>query len=315
VGARTRPILPRRPVGVVTPTGRKSARKPPRPLAPAAVLGLHYVKNRGGHHGSFGESVMRMRLAVAALVLACGVGLSHGQDGKDKDKEKAKEKEKDPLAAARAETDKKAAIAAYEAAVIGTDIFNKDRNYEGCYRLYQGTLMGLLPAIDHHPTLVGSIRDKLSKAKAMQPGEGAGLLREALEEVQELNRAKRSLWDRIGGEEGARLIVAEFVSGVLSDPRINYTRGGKFPINNEALQKLGTVLLDQLSFMTGGPGKDQMAELKKMHAGINFTEVEARLLHAHFTTATAKARLRQTEMLELGEKVGNVRKELTEEKK
>ena len=54
---------------------------------------------------------MRTRLA-AVLVLACGIGTASAQV-KD-----------EPKGLSRAELDKRAALAAYDAAVIGTDLFN-----------------------------------------------------------------------------------------------------------------------------------------------------------------------------------------------
>ena len=247
---------------------------------------------------------MRTGLAVL-LALVCGAGVSNGQE---------KDKVKD-TSAARPDLDKKAAIAAYDAAVIGTDLFNNGKNYEACYRVYQGALIGLLPSVDHHPTVVQSVRDKLSRARTMSPGEGAGVLREALEEIQELNRAKKTLWERIGGETGARAIVSEFVTLSINDPKVNYTRGGKFPIHPEALQKLGTLLVDQISFLSGGPAKDALPELKKLHAGINFTEAEGGAMFKHFFASLDNNKLAQKEFTELAEKVISLRQQLTEEKK
>jgi truncated hemoglobin YjbI len=110
------------------------------------------------------------------------------------------------------------------------------------------------------------------------------------------------------------VIVAEFVTGVLSDPKINYTRGGMFPIDNAALQKLGTLLLDQLSFMAGGSGKDQSAELKKMHAGIKFTPGESILMLEHLSAAMAKAKLSPQDRTELGKKALDLRSQLASDK-
>ena len=242
---------------------------------------------------------MRTRAAIAAMLLVCCAGLTRGQDDKAKDK--------DPVAAARADLDKKAAIAAYEAAVIGTDIFNKDKNYEGCYRLYQGTLKGLLPAIDHHPLLASSVRAKLGKAQSMSPGEGAGVLREALDEVQELGRVKKPLWERIGGEAGAKQIMSDFVKAVVEDPKVNYTRGVKYPAHEKAQEKLVGLLVEQLSSMTGGPGKDVMPELLKLHEGINFTDAEAGAVARQFMAAGAKNTKGNREFEELVKLIGTIR--------
>jgi hemoglobin len=236
---------------------------------------------------------MRTRAAVAAMMLVCCADLSRGQD------DKAKEKDKDPVAAARADLEKKAAIAAYEAAVVGTDIFNKDKNYEGCYRLYQGTLTGLLPAIDHQVGLASSVRAKLGKAKGMSPGEGAGVLREALDEVQELGRVKKPLWERIGGEAGAKRIVEDFVKAATEDPKVNYTRGAKYPVHAMAREKLNGLLVEQLSFLTGGPGKDQLPELLKLHEGINFTDAEQGKIVEHLIGSLFKNNVSPKDVSEL----------------
>lgn len=245
---------------------------------------------------------MRTGLAVM-LALVCVAGVARGQE-----KDKA-------VPPPTADLDKKAAIAAYDAAVIGTDLFNNGKNYEACYRVYQGALIGLLPAIDHHPALVQSVRDKLGRAKSLSPGEGAGVLREALEAIQELNRAKKALWDRIGGEAGARAIVADFLLEAIKDPKVNYARGGKFPVTQESLQKVGSLLVDQLSFMSGGPAKDALPELKKLHAGINFTEAERGFLAIHFINALGKNKLGDSEFTELATKMNQLRDQLAEDKK
>src|SRR5262249_22726760 len=109
---------------------------------------------------------MRTVLATAFLLLAAGLTNVAAQDK--------------PLD--RAEIDKRAARAAYDAAGLGTDIFNKG-DHGGCFRLYQGTLMGLLPMLDHQPKLSATVKDKLDKAKGLRATDGAMVLREALDAV------------------------------------------------------------------------------------------------------------------------------------
>src|SRR5262245_29223333 len=95
----------------------------------------------------------------------------------------------------RAELDKRAAKVAYDAALAGSDLFNKGRHDE-CVRLYQGALMALLPMLDHQPMLTATVKDKLDKAQGLRAIEGAFVLREALDAVIGKPKPGKPLWDR-----------------------------------------------------------------------------------------------------------------------
>jgi hypothetical protein len=47
----------------------------------------------------------------------------------------------------------------------GADLYNRDRDYTGCYRLYQGSLLTLRPLLDTHPDLQKEIDTGLSTAE------------------------------------------------------------------------------------------------------------------------------------------------------
>ena len=138
---------------------------------------------------------MRARvLTVVLLVMGIGATNIHGQD-----------KEKPPPLE-RADLDKLIVKSVYDAASLGTDIFNKG-NHEGCYRLYQGTLMVVHPLLkDYRPKLSLSVREKLERSKAMNAVDGAFALRAALDEIQNeiapgaKGEVKKTgtLWERLG---------------------------------------------------------------------------------------------------------------------
>ena len=52
----------------------------------------------------------------------------------------------------RAELDRRAWKVANDAVAVGADLYNRG-NHEGCYRLYQGAVIALLPQLDHRPKL------------------------------------------------------------------------------------------------------------------------------------------------------------------
>ena len=39
-----------------------------------------------------------------------------------------------------------------------------------------------------------------------------------------------TLWDRLGGETNVKKVVHQFVLAAASDPKVDFTRGGKFKI-------------------------------------------------------------------------------------
>src|SRR5262245_11199745 len=82
----------------------------------------------------------------------------------------------------RTDADKRATKGAIDAVAVGREIFNKG-NHDGCYRIYQGALIAILPNLEHRPKLTDQIKDKLEKSKSMRPIEGAFALREALDAV------------------------------------------------------------------------------------------------------------------------------------
>ena len=99
---------------------------------------------------------MRTKMVLAALVVAFGVGAVPAAD---------------PLP--RGDVDKKVRKVAFDAATTGSDMFNGG-NQEGCLRLYEGTLMAVLPFLDHRPELAKMVRGKLDAAKVPRPGSATG---------------------------------------------------------------------------------------------------------------------------------------------
>ena len=91
---------------------------------------------------------MRARILLAVLMLVATGGLARADDK--------------PID--RAELDKRIVNTVYEVAVLGTNIFNTDKNYEGCYRLYQGTLITLMPMLDHRAKLQATVKLRLERA-------------------------------------------------------------------------------------------------------------------------------------------------------
>lgn len=100
--------------------------------------------------------------------------------------------------------------------------------------------------------------------------------------------AKKTLYERLGGEQGLKAIVDDFTTRVLADPRVNWerkgiTRGG-FSLNrNESVtwdpnpqnvDRLKKHMRQFLSLATGGPTVYEGRDMKAVHSGLHITNPE-----------------------------------------
>jgi len=234
-----------------------------------------------------------------------------------------------PAPLERADLDRRAAIAVYECTMLGSQIYNRG-NHEGCYRIYQGTLITLLPLLDHHPKLAERVKESLDLAKAMRtPVESAFALREALDAVQaELTGGKplpikplarpevkkEPLWDRLGGEKAVRAVVHDFAVTGATDPKVNFTRGGKYPLDGKGMDRLEQRLVEMISAATGGPLKYTGRDMKEVHKGMAITNAEFTALVDVLKSTLKKFEVRRPEIEELLEIVGSTKRDIVEEK-
>jgi len=161
----------------------------------------------------------RTALALAWLLII--IGTSHANDR--------------PLD--RGELDKRAARAAYDVALAGTEMFNTG-DQAGCARLYQGTLQALLSMLDHRPKLAKMITERLADAKAVRPTQAATTLREALEAIMGHPKPTTPLWERLGGEKNVRVLVRETGTTATTDPKVNFTRYGQYKHDEKGVARM-----------------------------------------------------------------------------
>ena len=99
---------------------------------------------------------------------------------------------------------------------------------------------------------------------------------------------KKSLYERLGKEEGIAIIVEDFVNRALADPRVNWERKGvtqggwgfnrgksvewsPSPANGTKLKKHMTQFI---ALATGGPAKYEGGEMAAVHAKMHITNAE-----------------------------------------
>jgi len=212
----------------------------------------------------------------------------------------------------RTELDKRAALAAYRAALAGTEIYNGG-DHGGCARLYQGTLEALLPMLDHRPKLTALLTEKLTAAKALRAPQAATVLREALDEI--MGQGKSTLWTRLGGETAVRALVKEAGTAAASDPRVNFTRGGKYKLDEKGVERMEQLLVEFVSAGAGGPLKYSGRDLVTVHKGMGITGDQFDVLMEHLRATFKKHKIAEREANELIAMVEKTRQQIVEEPK
>jgi len=107
--------------------------------------------------------------------------------------------------------------------------------------------------------------------------------------AQQAGNAQKSLYERLGGEEGINAIVEDFVPRVLADPRVNWerkgiTRGGmnllkrgqsvEWKATPDNVARLKKHLAQFLALSTGGPPTYEGRDMKQVHQGLHITNAE-----------------------------------------
>jgi len=228
----------------------------------------------------------------------------------------------------RSELDRRLVRVVYEAALLGTEVFN-DKKHEECYRLYQGTLLAVLPMLDHRPKLAASVKDKLDKAKGMKASEGAFVLREGLDEIQneiapnpkadpktepKVEPKKTTLWDRLGGETGVAKVINDLLVVAIEDKKVNLLRDGKYKLDAKGTAHLKKMLLEMVSEVTGGPLKYTGKDMKSAHAGMKITAEEFDAFGELMVETLKKNKIAQADIDELMKIVGTTKALIVEGK-
>jgi len=220
----------------------------------------------------------------------------------------------------RAELDKRIVGVVYESALLGTNIFNNDKNYEGCYRLYQGTLMALVPLLDHRAKLQATVKMRLERAAKMRSADAAFELRTALNEIQdEIAPPKKkpeekaaTLWERLGGEKGVKAVVHDIVLAAAEDKKVNFLRDGKVKIDAKGIEHLEKMLVEWVSEQSGGPLKYTGKSMKDAHKGMMITNAEFDAMKDVMVAVLKKHKVADADIATIGKVVESTRKDIVE---
>src|SRR5437763_9716219 len=100
-----------------------------------------------------------------------------------------------------------------------------------------------------------------------------------------MNTSSAKLWDGLGGEQVLAKAVDRFVDLATTDPKVNYSRGGRYPINDATLKFAKRAALEFISTATGGPYRYSGKTIRDIHAGMQINDPEFDAIVADFRRA------------------------------
>jgi hemoglobin len=225
----------------------------------------------------------------------------------------------------------------------GVELYNAGR-VEECYDGFRQSLQDLDPVLSAHPDLQKTIKDALQKvendpqwrvkmaAQATMPSpelapvsrQKAFALRAVFNDVRTAlapEGAKKpapsttTLWDKLGGEKAVAKLVDDFTAAAASDPKVDFTRGGKYKLDDLAVADLKKKLVEFISSATGGPLKYTGKSMKEVHKGMGITNEEFDAIAADLKRALAKNGVKAADADALLTIVETTRKDIVEGKK
>ncbi len=214
----------------------------------------------------------------------------------------------------------------------GADVYNRgDRN--GCYRLFEGALLALRIHLADRPDLLRVIDRGLAEADRQESvGERAFTLRKALDDVRKGLKtrpalagarppdhapaprpaAPGSLWDRLGGEAGVRRVVDDLVDVAGRDPKVDFTRHGKYRLEGAALERFKKQMVDFFSQAAGGPYRYTGRTMREVHQGMGITDAQFDALGADLKHVLEKAGVHAADVHAVMRAVERTRPEIVE---
>jgi hemoglobin len=218
----------------------------------------------------------------------------------------------------------------------GADLYNSG-DWNGCYRLWEGSLMSLKPLLAHRPKLREAIDTGIANAR-QDPllYRRAWVLRSVLDQVRSDIKGekpadtpepkdkvpvvtpepkKKNLWERLGGEPGVTRLVDDFFNAVVADPKVDFFRGGKFKPEPGDIVKMKREMVEQVSQATGGPLKYNGPDMKKVHKDMGITNEQFDAVVGRLKGTLEKHKVADNDKNAILTAVNGYRKEVVQPKK
>jgi truncated hemoglobin YjbI len=85
---------------------------------------------------------------------------------------------------------------------------------------------------------------------------------------------RQTLWDRLGGEEKVKAIVNDVIDKAKDDPKVNFSRSGKYPMTPEKVADIKRKMVHLTSMAAGGPYRYEGKSMTDAHEGMGITDAE-----------------------------------------
>ena len=143
-----------------------------------------------------------------------------------------------------------------------------------------------------------------------------------------LGNSKKSLFDRLGGQQNIEAITDDWVTRMMADPRVNFTRKGivqgglsihhdrsmEWHPRDSDIKLLKIHIAEFLALASGGPSQYQGQEIKSAHEDLHITNDEFDASVGDLKASLDKMNVPNTEQKELLAIVESTREEIVEER-
>lgn len=96
------------------------------------------------------------------------------------------------------------------------------------------------------------------------------------------------LWEQLGGTDNMQRIVSDFVDRAIANSAVNYTRDGRFFLDEPAIAFSKKSALEFISSATGGPFQYGGRSLVDIHRDMQISNAEFTAICADFRHALEK---------------------------
>ncbi len=124
--------------------------------------------------------------------------------------------------------------------------------------------------------------------------------------------ANKTLWDRLGGEAGVTKIVNELVAAAGNDPKVDFFRNGRYKLDAAGIAKLKKDLVEQVSFLTGGPLKYGGLSMKEAHKGMGISNAQFDAFMDHVKAVLEKNHVAPADVATIVAAYNGYRKDIVE---
>jgi hemoglobin len=231
-------------------------------------------------------------------------------------------------------TDRQLADALRDMHNKAADLFNGAKDYNGAYRMFQGGLYVVRPLLTHRPDVQAILDQGLQEAdRVASLPDRAMRLHKTIEDVRAKLRpasetkpadskigptpstsppitptppppiAPEKLWTRLGGEVRVKKVVDNFVTLVILDPKVDFTRGGKYKFTPPEEDALKANLVAFISSASDGPIPYKGKSMAEAHKGMAITAEQFDTLAASLRLALKNSSIADADVDELMKKV------------